>query len=263
MAAAMWDNLGRTFAESFRLSALVASGRIAFAPDERFDEVARGAPFIVCGLHLGNWEILAHGGKRMGLPIAGVYQRMSNPFVEARMRRMRAPLYLGGLLPKTAITARALFRAIKAGACPSFLADLRDDRGPLVPSSACRRTPTSFRRCSPARPGSPSTPASRSASRTSISAFASSRSSCRRQRTGTPTRSSPPRRCSASSRPSFARRRSNGCGRTGSGISRLRTGSPARIARPGSSKTRSSVIYIACVSRARPKPERARKLGGQ
>ena len=131
MAAAMWDNLGRTFAESFRLKTLVESGRIAFAPDERFDEVARGAPFIVCGLHLGNWEILAHGGKRMGLPIAGVYQRMSNPLVEARMRGMRLPLYRGGLLPKTAITARALLRAIKDGACPSFLADLRDDRGPL------------------------------------------------------------------------------------------------------------------------------------
>ena len=133
LAAAMWDNLGRTFIESFRLKTLVESGRIAFAPDKQFDDVARGAPFIVCGLHLGNWEILAHGGERMGLPIAGVYQRMSNPLVEARMRTMRAPLYLGGLLPKTAITARALLRAIKNGACPSFLADLRDDRGPSVP----------------------------------------------------------------------------------------------------------------------------------
>jgi KDO2-lipid IV(A) lauroyltransferase len=132
LAAAMWENLGRTFVESFRLKTLVESGRIAFAPDERFDVVARGAPFIVCGLHMGNWEILAHGGKRMGLPIAGVYQRMSNPLVEARMRAMRAPLYLGGLLPKTAITARALLRAIKGGACPSFLADLRDDRGAPV-----------------------------------------------------------------------------------------------------------------------------------
>ncbi len=133
LAAAMWDNLGRTFIESFRLKTLVESGRIAFAPDERFDDVARGAPFIVCGLHLGNWEILAHGGKRMGLPIAGVYQRISNPLVEAKIRRMRAPLYLGGLLLKTAITARALLRAIKDGACPSFLADLRDDRGAPVP----------------------------------------------------------------------------------------------------------------------------------
>ncbi len=132
LAAAMWENLGRTFVESFRLKTLVESGRIAFSPDERFDDVARNAPFIVCGLHLGNWEILAHGGERMGLPIAGVYQRMSNPLVEARMRAMRAPLYLGGLLPKTAITARSLLRAIKDGACPSFLADLRDDRGPAV-----------------------------------------------------------------------------------------------------------------------------------
>ncbi len=133
LAASMWENLGRTFIESFRFKTLIESDRIAFAPDERFDEVARKAPFIVCGLHLGNWEILAHGGRRMGLPIAGVYQRVSNPLVEAKMRRMRTPLYRGGLLPKTAITARALIRAIKAGACPSFLADLRDDRGAPVP----------------------------------------------------------------------------------------------------------------------------------
>ncbi len=133
IAADMWENLGRTFAESFRIQTLVESGRIVFEPSERFDEVARGAPFIVCGLHLGNWEILAHGGKRMGVPIAGVYQRISNPFVDAKMRSIRAPLYKGGLLPKTPTTARALLRAIKDGVCPSFLADLRDDRGPRIP----------------------------------------------------------------------------------------------------------------------------------
>ena len=133
IAADMWENLGRTFVEGFRIKALVASDRIVFEPDERFDEVARGAPFIVCGLHLGNWEILAHGGERMGVPIAGVYQRASNPFVDAKIAAMRAPLYKGGLLPKTPVTARALLRAIKEGVCPSFLSDLRDDRGPRVP----------------------------------------------------------------------------------------------------------------------------------
>jgi len=134
IAAAMWENLGRTFVESFRIQTLTESDRIVFEPEEGFDEAARGAkPFIVCGLHLGNWEILAHGGQRLGVSLIGVYQRISNPHVEALMHSMREPLYKAGLMPKTPVTARALLRAIKDGACPCFLADLRDDRGALVP----------------------------------------------------------------------------------------------------------------------------------
>jgi len=90
IAAAMWENLGRTFAESLHIKALTKSNRIVFEPAEGFDEAARGAkPFIVCGLHLGNWEILAHGGQRLGVSLIGVYQRMSNPHVEALMRSLR------------------------------------------------------------------------------------------------------------------------------------------------------------------------------
>jgi Kdo2-lipid IVA lauroyltransferase/acyltransferase len=134
IAAAMWENLGRTFAESFYIKALTESDRIVFEPAEGFDEAARGAkPFIVCGLHLGNWEILAHGGQRLGVSLIGVYQRMSNPHVEALIRRIREPLYKAGLTPKTPMAARALLRAIKQGASPCFLADLRDDNGPSVP----------------------------------------------------------------------------------------------------------------------------------
>jgi KDO2-lipid IV(A) lauroyltransferase len=134
IAAAMWENLGRTFAESLRIKVLTESGRIVFEPSESFDEAAGGAkPFIVCGLHLGNWEILAHGGQRLGVSLIGVYQRLSNPYVDALTRALREPLYNAGLTPKTPMAARVLLRAIKAGACPCFLADLRDDNGPFVP----------------------------------------------------------------------------------------------------------------------------------
>ena len=133
LAAEMWENLGRTFAEGFHIPELIKSDRIKFEPEERFDEIGRGGPFVVCGLHLGNWEIVAHAGKRMGVPLTGVYQRISNPLVDAETRRMRAPFYEGGLLPKTPVTARALLRTAKEGGYPAFLADLRDDRGAAVP----------------------------------------------------------------------------------------------------------------------------------
>lgn len=133
LAADMWENLGRTFAELFHLERIAAEGRVAFESEEQMDAIARGGPCVVCGLHLGNWELVAYASKRMGVPFTGVYQRMSNPLVEAETRRMRAFLYDGGLLPKTPVTARSLLKTAKTGGYPAFLADLRDDRGAPVP----------------------------------------------------------------------------------------------------------------------------------
>ncbi len=133
LAADMWENLGRTFAESFHLEKIASDGRVSFESEAEIDEIARGGPCVVCGLHLGNWELVAYASKRMGVPFTGVYQRMSNPYVDAETHKMRAFLYEGGLLPKTPVTARTLLRAAKGGGYPAFLADLRDDRGAAVP----------------------------------------------------------------------------------------------------------------------------------
>jgi Kdo2-lipid IVA lauroyltransferase/acyltransferase len=133
IAAAMWENLGRTFAESFHLKEIIAQKRIRFEPKEQFDEIARGGPCVVCGLHLGNWELGAYASKPIGAPFTGVYQRLTNPLVDAETRKLRAFLYEGGLLPKTPVTARALLKAVKAGGCPILAADLRDDNGAAVP----------------------------------------------------------------------------------------------------------------------------------
>jgi KDO2-lipid IV(A) lauroyltransferase len=132
LAADMWENLGRTFAESFHLERIAAEGRVTLEGDDTFKEML-SRPCVVCGLHLGNWELVAYAGKRMGAPFTGVYQRMSNPYVDAETWKMRAFLYEGGLLPKTPVTARSLLRAAKNGGYPAFLADLRDDRGASVP----------------------------------------------------------------------------------------------------------------------------------
>ncbi len=133
IAAEMWENLGRNFAESFRLREIVAQGRVTFESEETMDTLARGGPCVVCGLHLGNWELVAYAAKRIGAPFTGVYQRISNPIVDAESRKLRAFLYEGGLLPKTPATARILLKTARSGGYPAFLADLRDDRGAPAP----------------------------------------------------------------------------------------------------------------------------------
>ena len=133
IAGDMWENLGRTFGESFHLKKIVAEKRIRFEPMEQLEEIIRGGPCVVCGLHLGNWELVAYASKLMGVPFTGVYQRLSNPLVDEETRKLRAFLYDGGLLPKTPVTARSLMKAAKSGGYPAFLADLRDDNGAVVP----------------------------------------------------------------------------------------------------------------------------------
>ncbi len=138
IAGAMWDNLGRTFSEFFHIAEMLPQGRIEFERPEVFEAIARGGPFVVATLHMGNWEIMALAGKAYGVPLTGVYQELTNSLVEAYIYNMRAPLYLGGLHNKSPATARALLRRAREGGYPAFVADLREKRG--VPTTFFGRT---------------------------------------------------------------------------------------------------------------------------
>ena len=133
IAGKMWENLGRTFAEFFHLRQIVAEQRILLDPLDRFEAMANSAPFVVCGLHMGNWEIMAQVGQRNGAALAGTYQSVTNPFVEKWTFAQRAPMYAGGLYNKSPTTARTMLRLARQGVCLAFLADLREGRGVPTP----------------------------------------------------------------------------------------------------------------------------------
>ena len=108
----MWDNLGRTTAEAFHIEEIMADrSRIEFSPDlPRLIEKSREQGAIFVTLHLGNWELCAPIVAREGLDIAGLYQRIKNPHVDAAVIQMRSKYYRGGLLPKSAEAAREILR---------------------------------------------------------------------------------------------------------------------------------------------------------
>ena len=133
IVAAMWENLGRTFAEFFQLHQILTEQRVVLEPLEKFEAIAAGGPFVVCTLHLGNWELAAQAGQRFGLPLAGVYQKLTNPLVDRWLYQHRRPLYPGGLFDKSPATSRALIKLSRAGGYPCFVADLREGRGVQVP----------------------------------------------------------------------------------------------------------------------------------
>lgn len=133
IAREMWGHLGRTFAEAFHLDAIARQGRVTIEAEAQLQAVREGGPYVVCGLHLGNWEIGGVLSTRIGQPIAGVYQPLSNPLVDAAVLALRAPLYPLGLFPRSPATLRKLMKIAQGGGSLGFMADLREGRGVAVP----------------------------------------------------------------------------------------------------------------------------------
>ncbi len=131
----MWGNLGRTSAEAFHIGALIADrDRFIIGEDTREairEAKARGAVFV--SLHQGNWELAAPLLHAQGLPVAGVYQKLQNPFVEAIASGFRTPFYASGLHSKGTEAARQLLKIVGNRGTVTIMADLRDISGPAVP----------------------------------------------------------------------------------------------------------------------------------
>jgi len=134
IARNMWGNLGQTFAESFHLAELAASHRVELISPDVPAAIHSGKGYVICAPHQANWEIAVLAlAARAKIKPAGVYQRIKNPLVDARVRKMRAFLYPGGLYPKNSRTARQLIRHAREGGVIAMLADQRDFRGLRVP----------------------------------------------------------------------------------------------------------------------------------
>lgn len=127
---AMWENLGRNFAEAFFLQEIAASDRITYEGLDAFDAWASlTSGRVACAGHLANWELAISGIMQRGLEPWSIYQRIKNPLVDADVSAMRAFLYTGGLVVKNPALPRQFLRTVRQGGTIGFLADLRDYAG--------------------------------------------------------------------------------------------------------------------------------------
>ena len=133
IAREMWGHLGRTFAEFFHLDAIDAEGRVTLESTEKLKIVQQGGPYVVCAMHMGNWELMARVSAKVARPLAGVYQPLTNPLVDAEIQKLRAPLYPLGLFPRSPATLRRLMKIAKEGGSLGFMSDLREGKGVAVP----------------------------------------------------------------------------------------------------------------------------------
>lgn len=130
-----WNNLGRTFAEGLCVQKLLKrTDRVSLGSKELIGSIASNqSGAVLVSLHMGNWEVLAIPALELGLSMAGIYQRATNPLVDAYIRRMREPLYPGGLHAKSGAATNELIQWVRGGDTVCMLGDLRHPRGLMVP----------------------------------------------------------------------------------------------------------------------------------
>jgi KDO2-lipid IV(A) lauroyltransferase len=143
---AMWDNLGRTSVEAFRLNAIADDDS---AITLNFSEDAIGVmqgktPAIFVSLHYGNWEVAALAAEKFNKPMIGVYKKVINPLVDAAVTQIRSRFYKGGLVSRAPDTVRHITRAIKQGYSVAIMSDLRDSHGDFVPFFGIPSRSTTF-----------------------------------------------------------------------------------------------------------------------
>ncbi len=134
IARGVWRNLGRVLGEFFHLAEFDPE-RVYFENPEVLTGIAAsGSGSVLCGSHLANWEANSAGMTLCGLDAVGVYHPMSNPFVDADVKRRRANFYRGGLLAKRdPATPRMMMRYAREGKAAAFLIDQSTFNGLMIP----------------------------------------------------------------------------------------------------------------------------------
>lgn len=139
IARAMWNNLGRTFAESILLDRLLAEPRRVSIEDEAVVERfwtpnEEGSGTVLVSMHSANWEALGIPIAKLGLNVAGLYQAVQNPLVEGYLLKQREQLYRAGMISKGSHAMKRIVRRLRSGDAVAMLADQRQAvRGVTVP----------------------------------------------------------------------------------------------------------------------------------
>ncbi|MDX2308856.1 MAG: hypothetical protein NW216_11505 [Hyphomicrobium sp.] len=130
IAAEMWDNFGRTAAESLIIDRVAADpGRVVLATPEvlQAGDTTKGILFV--GLHFGNWETTAIPGVEQSLELMGFYKASKDELFNAWLEAIRKPIYPGGIFAATPSTLLKLTRHVRQGRSACILADHRDPTG--------------------------------------------------------------------------------------------------------------------------------------
>ncbi|MGB8275373.1 MAG: lauroyl acyltransferase [Alphaproteobacteria bacterium] len=133
---AMWENLGRVFAEyphMHRTETYWDGGRVEVRGAEHAAAMRDdGRPGIFATAHLGNWELAPLTIARQGLKLSYFYRSPNNPAVESILLAMRHEDRVEQI-PKGALGARRALKILGQNGHLGFLIDQKMNDGIPIP----------------------------------------------------------------------------------------------------------------------------------
>lgn len=140
MLSGVWDQVARQMIEYAFLEEIAE----AFDPAEQDGETFvieglehikalrdSGKAAIIFGAHLGNWELNAAIGARLGLPVTALFRPPNNPHVAAEMEKRRSS-FIDQLVVSRRGAALQVARALNKGNHVGIIVDQRISDGQLI-----------------------------------------------------------------------------------------------------------------------------------
>ncbi len=135
LAREVWANLGALLSEYPHLETICvqeADERLEIVVSEEVEVLRQsGKQVVFVTAHLGNWEVSAAAGAKLGFPMMVVYTPLQNPWMDRLLARMRRPL--GVKLVTRDGALRPLVQHMRQGGSVGLLVDQRVDAGEPLP----------------------------------------------------------------------------------------------------------------------------------
>ena len=137
---AMWESLGRTFAEGLMIDRITSKPSRFMVEVPAFQEGwCKDADGAIIGTHhFGNWELASAATVLFSdKKLLGIYKRVKNPLAEQFFLDMRQDMYPGGLYSQQNNGAKRALEYVRNGGDMAMVADLRDGRGVPIDFLMC------------------------------------------------------------------------------------------------------------------------------
>lgn len=125
----MWENMGRTMAETPHLKRLVPKNRMQISGLEHVEKAREhGKGAMIAGGHFANWEAGPIIAWHHGFPLTTVYRPPNNPLIDPLLRYTRR-VVTPNLLPKGPKAAVGIIKTLRQNGIVALLIDQKMNNG--------------------------------------------------------------------------------------------------------------------------------------
>ena len=133
-----WFKIGKTFFELLILPKIInTKNRILVEGKENIKGIVENSEkAIFIGIHQSNWEILLPTIDKIGIPVAGIYRHINNPYIDNLILKIRRKCIYSKksfYTPKGKKSAKDIIESIKNDTSIVLLIDQKDSAGEEVP----------------------------------------------------------------------------------------------------------------------------------